>query len=599
MQTPHSRLARWSGPAAIALTGATMLWLSWGQWPDVLVDFGRELYVPWRLAEGQVLYRDIAYFNGPLSPYLNALWFRLFGVGLRTLALCNLSILAGVVALVYRLLLDISDRFAATVGGLVLLAVFAFSQITRVANYNWVCPYSHEVTHGVALALLALFFLSLYQKHRGAWAIAAAGLALGLTFLTKAEVFLAAALGLSTGLGLMLWAERPGRKRLVTILALFAGGLVLPPLVAFALLATAMPGGQALRAALGTWPHVLGSRIGGEVFYRGHMGTLDALASAKRILAGLVWYAVVVGGGSGFAVALGRRQIARRWVAVAALVVLAPLFHRFAWFWRDAARPLPMVLVVVGCWLAATFARRPAAEVRRDVALRLSITVFAFVLLWKIVLNVRFHHYGFALAMPGAMVLAAAGLGWVPAWLDRRGAYGHGLRAVVLAGLAAIAYAHVGTSLDRFGSKPFRVGRGADALMAGPRGRYVNAALAEIERRVGKAQTLAVLPEGVMLNYLARRENPTPFINLMPPEVILFGEAEMLAAFRAHPPDFVALVHKSTLEYGLDFFGRGYAQQLYAWVQANYRPVWQVGATPLRTHEFGIQLLERVKKAEE
>ena len=59
-----------------------MLAWTWGRWPDVLVDFSRELYVPWRMTEGQVLYRDVAYFAGPFSPSLDALWFRLFGVGI-------------------------------------------------------------------------------------------------------------------------------------------------------------------------------------------------------------------------------------------------------------------------------------------------------------------------------------------------------------------------------------------------------------------------------------------------------------------------------------------------------------------------------------
>ena len=58
-----------------------MIALTWRGWADPLVDFGRELYVPWRLAEGERLYLDIAWFNGPLSQYWNALWFRIFGTG--------------------------------------------------------------------------------------------------------------------------------------------------------------------------------------------------------------------------------------------------------------------------------------------------------------------------------------------------------------------------------------------------------------------------------------------------------------------------------------------------------------------------------------
>ena len=38
-----------------------------------------------------------------------------------------------------------------------------------------------------------------------------------------------------------------------------------------------------------------------------------------------------------------------------------------------------------------------------------------------------------------------------------------------------------------------------------------------------------------MVNYLARRVNPTPYINFMPPELIMFGEENMVAAFRSSP----------------------------------------------------------------
>ena len=49
---------------------------TWGGWPDVLIDYGKELTIAWELAEGRALYRDVAYFLGPLSPYLNALCSR-------------------------------------------------------------------------------------------------------------------------------------------------------------------------------------------------------------------------------------------------------------------------------------------------------------------------------------------------------------------------------------------------------------------------------------------------------------------------------------------------------------------------------------------
>jgi len=35
-----------AGAALVVLgTFATLLWWTWGTWPDVLIDFGREIYV--------------------------------------------------------------------------------------------------------------------------------------------------------------------------------------------------------------------------------------------------------------------------------------------------------------------------------------------------------------------------------------------------------------------------------------------------------------------------------------------------------------------------------------------------------------------------
>lgn len=43
------------------LCGVTLviMHLTWMKWPDIWEDFGAELYIPWRITEGEVLYRDI------------------------------------------------------------------------------------------------------------------------------------------------------------------------------------------------------------------------------------------------------------------------------------------------------------------------------------------------------------------------------------------------------------------------------------------------------------------------------------------------------------------------------------------------------------
>ena len=80
------------------------LYQGWGRWSDPQIDFGRELYVPWRLTQGDLLYQDIAYFNGPLSPYFNAFVFKLMGVGYWKLVAANALVLVGFCMLLWRVL---------------------------------------------------------------------------------------------------------------------------------------------------------------------------------------------------------------------------------------------------------------------------------------------------------------------------------------------------------------------------------------------------------------------------------------------------------------------------------------------------------------
>ena len=129
----------------------------------------------------------------PFSQYFNATMFAIFGVSLRTLIFVNLAIVLGVVALIYRLLTQLSDSLTATCACVVFVLLFAFSQYVGIGNYNWICPYTHEVTHGVALslAMIAAIDAMLRTNHRR-WGVISGAL-LGLVFLTKAEVFAPAA----------------------------------------------------------------------------------------------------------------------------------------------------------------------------------------------------------------------------------------------------------------------------------------------------------------------------------------------------------------------------------------------------------------------
>ena len=127
--------------------------------------------------------------------------------------------------------------------------------------------------------------------------------------------------------------------------------------------------------------------------------------------------------------------------------------------------------------------------------------------------------------------------------------------------------------------------------------------LAQLEADAEPGDTLAVFPEGAMLNFLARRANPTPYANFMPVELDVFGEETILAAFQEHPPDFIVITHKNTAEHAAHdddgrrprphFFGRDYGRALMHWIVTEYERVLRAGAAPLTDDQFGMDLLRR------
>jgi hypothetical protein len=233
------------------------------------------------------------------------------------------------------------------------------------------------------------------------------------------------------------------------------------------------------------------------------------------------------------------------------------------------------------------------------------LSVFSLALLAKIALNVHVFHYGFYLAMPAAVTLAVALLFWAPRALQARGSPGMVFRALSIAVLLAAVAFHLRWSRTMYGLKDLPVGRGGDTILTfGPTVETTGAVTAEallwIEDRTPDGATLVGLPEGIMLNYQARRRSTTPYVNFTMGESIRFGEDGLLLSLREHPSDYVALVHRKTGEFGVGRFGADerYGRRVVDWIQSHYTPVARFGGNPLADEGFGILILERRRAPE-
>ncbi len=547
------RVLQLAGPTVVVAVGVLMLGWSWMKWPDPLVDFGQQLYVPWQLAQGKRLYVDLSYFHGPLAQYVNALVFRFIGTSLWAIVNVNVVVLAALVVMLYRLLGQVGSTLGAMAAGVVFMVMFAFAQFAVIGNYNYMTPYEHSATWGMLTSVAALFFLGRFFEDGGISRLAASGTCLGLCFLTKAEIFLAAGAAVSVGLGLALWTRPSERRRAVRLIVVLAGTSLIPVVATLILLMTALPAREALRGTLGPWPAVIAGDVAGLRFYQVVMGTQDIAANLRKLMVWVGWYAAVFVPAAAIALSVRTRGRPAGLVAAACFAVVAGLLavNLSGIHWLDAARPLPLAIGVVAIaqFVLLVKARREGPIGARQL-MQPTMLVFALVLLFKMILNTRIYHYGFFLAMPATLLFVVAVVDWIPAWITRQGGRGPIFGSVAAAVVLVAVLGHLRIMNSHYRVKTYPVASGGDAFRAGIRGAAVNLALEAIEQHVGPQQTLAVLPEGVMLNYLSRRVNPTPYNNFLPPVLIVEGEGTIVQAFKDDPPDFVMLVHKDATEFG-------------------------------------------------
>ena len=587
--------SNWAGLAVVAVAFVIAAAVSWRKWPDVLIDFGLQLYLPWRIDQGAVLYRDLHYLSGgPLSQYFNALLFKIFGVSFSTLIYANLAITAGMLVLIYRRFLAAADRWTATTLCLGIVLVFAFNEYQVVGNYNYIAPYSHELFHGLVLSIVTIALLADWINKRQLRYALMAGFCFGLVFLTKPEIFVALAAGVGTAI-ILLYARAGRSGFMFRSAAAFLMTAGIPVLGFFLYFLSAEDWRASLYSTAFAWAPLWLTPVARNHYYLWCTGFDAPVSHVREMVIHFLCVALLVA----LYARLFQRETGLGAKRSTRLILMIPLLAAAAWFnWLNCGASLPL-LGAAACILL--FRNRRELSAGREMAFPLLWSVFSLVLLAKLGLFSRIWHYGFALAMPAAITAMFLLFWLLPVLLEKK--YDVDPRPFRLAVWLALMIGFgvlVRDSGSWYTAKTLAIGQGGDRIVAfdphlNPAGAGVQRALEWIEKDVPRDGTLAVIPEGTTLNYLSRRVNPTPCLDWTPTVLTAFGSTGMTAAFERNPPDYIFLVERDTSEFGVGYFGHspGYGVELMQWIGENYQPVYLIGHVPLRNGLFGIEILKR------
>lgn len=548
-----ARHSFWLGLFVVALVFIAGAALTWRKWPELLGDFGLQLYIPWQLANGKVLYRDLFYFaGGPLSQYYHAALFKLFGPSFLVLIVSNLAITATMLVLIYQRFRAAAGTLTATLIALAVVVGFAFAQYTSFGNCNYLSPYSHELLHGLALSILTLALITDWFAQRKVFALLAAGFCTGLVALTKPDIFLALTLTLSAGCGLS-WLVASQRRAPVKSLAAFTAAALVPSAGFFLFFLRTQDWRDSLRFVFFGWRPMFTPAVVNSPFYQWCLGLDTPFEHLRQTSVHFLVCGMVIIVYAALFKRLGKAVFPMRWLVGS--LALVPLLIAAAQFnWLNCGPALPLLgLVTVGILF---WRWRQLADNRRFL-FPLLWSIFGILLLAKQGVFPRIWHTGFALAMPTFVSVVYLLLRVLPDFLE-----------------------------DQFQvpRRPMRLGALAVFILA----------LDWIATNLPPRATLAVVPEGIILNYLSRHPNPTPYLDWNPLVFPVFDVNQTTTAFQNHAPDYIAVVECRAYEFSTGYFGSqpGYGAGVMNWIQNNYQPVALFGSEPLRNGLFGIKILK-------
>jgi hypothetical protein len=290
-------------------------------------------------------------------------------------------------------------------------------------------------------------------------------------------------------------------------------------------------------------------------------------------------------------------------VAGASALFLLLFMNDVPWIWLDVRIPFAfqVVVAVMGIVYGITIWRsRKDKKKALDALPMLVFIIFAFVLLWKIILRVTINVYGFGLTMPATLVVVAGLVYHVPRLAAKNAQSARFIRTLSIILVAVFLVMEIGVISDTYLMRNYLIDTGKERLLTydaerNIEGPVIGETLKKINETIKPNETFLVIPEGILLNYLTRRENRSPLTSFLLGDLVMHREEEMVERVSRRLPDYVILIDRSVGEWGFKNFGVDTGTKISGWVIKNYIPIYTIGNIPFQGSQLcrGVIIAKR------
>lgn len=556
---------------ALALLFALMLTASWQRWTSAIADSGRELDLPLRLLRGEMLYRDAHYIYPPLSPYLNAFLYRLFGVHLDVLNFSGIVCAILLIVLCYR----IARRILPTNDAVLAVAAIIVWCVFRPAG-NLIAPYAFAALHGTLFALGSLFFVLRYSENKRMRELIASGTLIGLAAITKQEFAFAAGVTLTFALLFIHRAELKQTIKRLLIAALPAVLIVMPVVAILA----AKVGAQTLIEDC----HLLYTHLPQSLVYYNSQRTgfdhpvsslaqlLGGTAIAVAIVCALIVTSLLIARSqTGDAKKSASQLLQKSFIALLVVGALALTIKSITQGRWDGSplRALPLILLVV-IWQEWRNEKRESAQL-------FIIAAYSFAVLARVALRVPSGGAFGGFFLPTSLIVIVYLLAQrLPQFIVRQTQSAKASANINLLAHSFLLFMLISTAII-FGLRfrknySFEINTARGHLYATPSvGQAMREAIDFLQSHTAPHEPVAVVPEGSDITFLAGRTMPLRHQIMIPGLMSDADEIKAIRLLRDKPVRYVLVVNRPMREFGAEAFGRDFYPNLGQWLDQHYR----------------------------
>lgn len=531
----------------------------WNHFGIILIDSGREAYFPELILKGKILYRDIFNIFGPLSYQINAIFYKIFGISLNTLRLAGALNAFITIFLLYFITRLFTSRDISWIISVFIIITCA------VRGFNYVFTYSYAATYAFSSFLFSVLFLMLYFKTLKQYFIPLSWFFIGVSIASKYD-YIPFVIFLALFTIFMMYNKKIDKKNILYIIVSF---LVIPVIGFSILFLQGLTFKELLNQSHFIEKYAFSKTL--NYFYLTKVGThpyinnfIFSLKSFLKFFPGFLFVLTMI--------YLPLKYNKPFLYIMFTGILFYYFFSRHLHSYFDTFSWLPIFTLFLFGFMLIKLIKNKNYKQDGAYVILIAIALIASVKSFFFLNMTLYGSFTFPLLFIANSIFIVEYLPDEFKFINPKP-----LKQaffIVFFTIIVVCYRNLNVYYGYMHILKYERGNIGDSKSIAV---ATSQTIDYIKKILKPQDSIWVIPDGLMINFLTDNPSNGIYYNLTPPYIETFGEDKIIADTEKNPPDYVIINDRDSSEYGYKYFCKDYGFMICNYVKSNYTPVKKFG----------------------